>query len=506
MLRFLSRPSLSASRQLLAIMLVCLPPALVLAGLVGLGELGLGTALLALLAMALIAWPLVRLYLGDIAAFGAFIAQLADGKEPPRPRFELAVVAEELSAAATALHRGWIEQQRALVALTSSSQRILDGLPDPLIAVDRARRITQINARARALFGVEGGERNIAIVLRQPQLLAALDAALQQRSAPPLEPATVEIVLSGKVERILQAHVAPLPGDGAAGGTAVDGAGRTAALMVFHDVTALRRSEQMRGDFVANASHELKTPISTLIGFIETLRGPAKDDRDAHERFLKIMDEQAQRMARLVNDLLSLSDIELREHSQPSGRVDVAALARSVMDMFELRARQRGQTLKLEVEPDLPAVAGDRDELAQVLQNLIDNAIKYNRTGQPVTVGLARAGATAASAAPMVAIEVRDCGEGIPPQHLSRLTERFYRVDTARSRELGGTGLGLAIVKHIVNRHRGTLEIASTVGEGSRFTVRLPLAPPEAAPGSAPGAISGMTVSGQAAASQRHSA
>jgi two-component system phosphate regulon sensor histidine kinase PhoR len=489
MLRLISRPSLSPSRQALAILLVCLPPAVVLAGLVGLGVLGLGTALLALLVMALIAWPLVRLYLGDIAAFGNFIAGLADGGEPPRPRFELAVVVDELSAAASALHRGWLEQQRALAALASSSQRILDGLPDPLIAVDRARRISQINARARALFGVDGTERNVAVVLRQPQLLAALDAALQRRQS-----ATVELVLSGKVERILQAHVAPLSDDSD---------GKVAALMVFHDVTALRRSEQMRGDFVANASHELKTPISTLIGFIETLRGPARDDKDAHERFLKIMDEQAQRMARLVNDLLSLSDIELREHSRPSGTVDMAALARSVMDMFELRARQRGQTLKLEVEPDLPPVAGDRDELAQVLQNLIDNAIKYNRAGQPVTVGLARvsgapAGVAGGVAGAMVAVEVRDRGEGIPPQHLSRLTERFYRVDTARSRELGGTGLGLAIVKHIVNRHRGSLEIASTVGEGSRFTVRLPLAAPAVA-----GQDGGRAVG---TATQRHSA
>jgi two-component system phosphate regulon sensor histidine kinase PhoR len=467
MLRLISRPNLPLSRQMLAIALVCLPPAMVLVALVALGHLGLGPALLALLAIALIAWPLVRLYLGDIAAFGSFIAELAEGRNPPRPRFELAVVADELALAAAALHRGWLEQQRALAALTTSSQRILDGLPDPLIAVDRHRRITQINGRAREWLGIDGADRNIATVLRQPRLLAALDAALERREA-----TTVEIAQSGKVERILQAHVAPLYGAGSATGEQE----RVAALMVFHDVTTLRRSEQMRGDFIANASHELKTPISTLIGFIETLRGPARDDAQARERFLGIMDDQAQRMARLVNDLLSLSDIELREHSRPSGAVDVVPLLRSVLDMFELRARQRGQSLKLEIaaepESDIGAVIGDRDELAQVLQNLIDNAIKYNRAGQPVTVSLRRDGA-------MIAIEVRDRGEGIAPQHLSRLTERFYRVDTARSRELGGTGLGLAIVKHIVNRHRGELLIASTLGEGSSFTVKLPPAQPD---------------------------
>ncbi len=460
MLRFFSRPNLPVSRQLLAIALVCLPAAVVLVVLVALGILAVGQALVSLAAIALIAWPLVRLYLGDIAAFGGFIAELADGKETPRPRFELAVVADELSLAATALHRGWHDQQRALLALTTSSQRILDGLPDPLIAVDRTRRITQINARARELLGVDGSEGNIATVLRQPQLLAALDAALERR-----ESATVEITLSGRVERVLQAHVAPLFND-------ATGDDRVAALMVFHDVTALRRSEQMRGDFVANASHELKTPISTLIGFIETLRGPARDDTEARERFLGIMDEQAQRMARLVNDLLSLSDIELREHSHPSAAVDIVALLRSAVDMLELRARQRGQTLKLEMPGDVGLVTGDRDELAQVFQNLIDNAIKYNRSGQPVTISLQRKDE-------VVAVAVRDRGEGIAPQHLSRLTERFYRVDTARSRELGGTGLGLAIVKHIVNRHRGQLLIDSVLGEGSVFTVRLPAASAE---------------------------
>lgn len=465
MLRLISRPNLSPSRQLLAIALVCLPPALVLAGLVVLGYIGLWPALLSLAAMALIAWPLVRLYLGDIAAFGVFIAGLADGKETKRPRFELAVVADELALAAAALHRGWLDQQRALAALTTSSQRILDGLPDPLVAVDRGRRITQVNARARDLLGIAGAGQNIATVLRQPHLLAALDAALERRQS-----ATVEISLSGKVERVLQAHVAPLFAEDSVS----HGDDRVAALMVFHDVTALRRSEQMRGDFVANASHELKTPISTLIGFIETLRGPARDDTEARDRFLGIMDEQAQRMARLVNDLLSLSDIELREHSHPSAAVDIGAVLRSVLDMLELRARQRGQTLKMEtsgeIGPQIVQVVGDRDELAQVFQNLIDNAIKYNRSGQAITVSLRRDGAN-------VAVEVRDRGEGIAPQHLSRLTERFYRVDSARSRELGGTGLGLAIVKHIVNRHRGELLIASTPGEGSRFTVKLPAAP-----------------------------
>jgi len=459
----MQRPNLPFARQLLATLLVCLPGAAVLAALTLSGLVAPLWALLGGIGLFLLSLPLVRLYLGDISAFAAFIGQLSgDGAGQPPP-FRLSVAADELSRAAAALYGNWRQQQEALVAASSASKHILDGLPDPLIAIDRARRITHINIAAGALFGGQAKGRDLAVVLRQPQVLAAADAALLGE-----KPVAVEFTRAvDRVETLHLVHAVPLPqaaGDG------------SIVLLAFHDVTALRRTERMRADFVANASHELKTPISTLAGFIETLRGPAKDDEAARERFLAIMDEQAQRMARLVNDLLSLSDIELREHTRPETPVDAAAVLRSVMDMFELRARQRGLSLKLEIESDRTEVVGDRFELAQVFQNLVDNAIKYSRKDGTVRCVLAPAQLDATAA---LVISVIDQGEGIAEEHLPRLTERFYRVDDARSRKLGGTGLGLAIVKHIVNRHRGRLQIDSVMGQGTIVAVTLPLADPK---------------------------
>ncbi|MGE0151868.1 MAG: ATP-binding protein [Reyranellaceae bacterium] len=459
----MQRPNLPFSRQILATLLVCLPGFAVLGGLALAGELTGLWALGGALGLLLLSLPLVRLYLGDIRAFSVFISRLsaADGTGEPPP-FRLSMAMEELSRAATALHASWQLQQQALSAASSASKRILDGLPDPLIAIDRARRITHVNVAAETLFGGQARGRDLAAVLRQPQALAAADAALAGG-----KPAPVELARSAdRIETAHLVHAVPLPqpaGDG------------TAVLLAFHDVTALRRTERMRADFVANASHELKTPISTLLGFIETLRGPAREDAAARERFLAIMDEQAQRMSRLVNDLLSLSDIELREHTRPQTPVDAAAVLGSVLDMFELRARQRGLTLKLEIASAATEVPGDRYELAQVFQNLVDNAIKYSRSGALVRCVLEPA---ELAGAPALRIAVIDQGEGIAAAHLPRLTERFYRVDDARSRKLGGTGLGLAIVKHIVNRHRGRLQIDSVLGQGTTVAVILPLAPP----------------------------
>jgi two-component system, OmpR family, phosphate regulon sensor histidine kinase PhoR len=249
----------------------------------------------------------------------------------------------------------------------------------------------------------------------------------------------------------------------------------------LHDLTAAKRSERLRADFVANASHELRTPLASLIGFIETLRGPARDDSAARQHFLSIMAEQSQRMKRLVDDLLSLSRIEMNEHRPPTERVDLARLLPTVADLLGQRAAARDMQIKLDLPADLPAVLGDSDELAQVFQNLLDNAIKYSRAGTSIDVtahasGRILPGARPGERPPAVAVTVRDHGEGIAREHLPRLTERFYRVDAARSRELGGTGLGLAIVKHIVNHHRGALEIDSEPGEGSVFTIHLPCA------------------------------
>jgi two-component system phosphate regulon sensor histidine kinase PhoR len=294
-------------------------------------------------------------------------------------------------------------------------------------------------------------------------VLAAADGVLHGEAT-----RVVDFTVTVPIERQLQARFARIDRP------SLDGA---VAVLTLHDITQLKRAEQMRADFIANASHELRTPLTTLTGFIETLRGPAREDAEARERFLAIMHEQAARMIRLVEDLLSLSRIELNEHVMPQGRVALGPLLRHLADTLELRADERAMCIKLELPPDLPDVLGDRDELAQVFQNLVDNAIKYGRAGSEIIVAAATGGRPSHSGdvgeGPLVSVAVRDRGEGIAREHLPRLTERFYRVDTTRSREMGGTGLGLAIVKHILNRHRGFLDIESTPGTGSVFAVFL---------------------------------
>ena len=335
-----------------------------------------------------------------------------------------------------------------------AAESILDRLPDPLLLLSADGAVTRSNAAAKSLFGTE-----MAAVLRHPVLRAARD-----RAAASATTELAELDLAVPIARAVQAAIIPLDP------ALPDGA---TTLVVLSDRSRERAVERMRADFVANASHELRTPLASLIGFIDTLRGPAADDPPAQIRFLAIMAEQGARMARLIDDLLSLSRVELTEHLPPAEKIDLAAIVRSVAAGFEPRLAGR---LVLDLAANLPPVAGDADQLTQVLSNLIDNAAKYGRPGTPVRVTLA--------AAPQgVVLSVADEGVGIPRAHLPRLTERFYRVDKARSRGAGGTGLGLAIVRHIVNRHRGRLAIDSEEGRGSTFSVWLPAEP---ATGSSP--------------------
>jgi two-component system phosphate regulon sensor histidine kinase PhoR len=428
------------------------------------GDLAGRPTLIAMAGIAVVTIFLVQRYLASLAHFARFVGELSDAREPVMPRLSFAPATEELATAAATLSAGWRRQRASIDNLAASAQAIVDGLPDPLIAVDRQRRIVRTNRAARQLLGTVGAERDLSTVFRQPQLLASIDGLLEAgpdgNFGGPAQ-ASVEFVLSGPPELDVIAHLRRLPR------AAADG---SLALVVLHDTTALRRAERMRADFVANASHELKTPIAGLAGFIETLRGPARDDYGARERFLGIMAEQADRMRRLVDDLLMLSRIEQHEHARPDAEIDLDRVLRSVLDLLQLKASSRKVALELAVDPALARAVGDYDELTIVFQNLVDNAVKYAKPATTVRVAARPAGVG------RVAVAVSDEGDGIPAAHLPRLTERFYRVDAARSRQLGGTGLGLAIVKHVVNRHRGRLDIQSTPGKGSTFTVTLPAA------------------------------
>jgi two-component system phosphate regulon sensor histidine kinase PhoR len=341
---------------------------------------------------------------------------------------------------------------------------VIRRLTSPAVLTDQTGRIVVASEAMETLVGVAEPRKHLASIIRAPQVLSALELVLAGRGSQ-----RVSFPLVGTPDQLFDADLSPIEG--------ADGAVR-AVLLILQDTTKAQRVEQMRADFVANASHELRTPLSSLTGFIDTLRGHAKDDPEAQERFLAIMGEQAGRMRRLIDDLLSLSRIELNEHVRPSGSVNLGDVVEDAVHAMQPMAVAANIQLDYVEPASLPSVVGDKDELYQVVQNLIDNAIKYGRphTAVMVQLGTRRAGPGEPGPSPAVVLSVKDHGEGIAREHIPRLTERFYRVDVKRSRAIGGTGLGLAIVKHIVNRHRGRLVIESQVGEGSTFTVHLPLA------------------------------
>ena len=446
---------------------VSAPSLVVLGALAGLGLLPVHVAVIAIAVIWVSTALVISRTVADLVVVRDALDSLGpdeDGEVIARQvARRLVPMAREIWLAIARFGRVWRKRVRMADEKLAAAEAVIAAVPDPLILLDERRRIVPANAQAAAFIGITPEPRDLAAAFRNPAVLAAADAVLRGERA-----RVVDFSLTVPVERQLRARFAridhPSP-DGAV------------AVLSLYDITELKRAEQMRADFIANASHELRTPLATLIGFIETLRGPAREDAEARERFLAIMHGQASRMSRLVEDLMSLSRIELNEHVMPRDRVALSPLLRQIAETLELRAGERDICIRLAVPPDLPDVLGDRDELAQVFQNLIDNAIKYGRSGSEIMLQAETASrpnwGSSSSENAMVCVAVCDQGEGIPHEHLPRLTERFYRVDTARSREMGGTGLGLAIVKHILNHHRGFLEVESTPGVGSVFTVFL---------------------------------
>ncbi len=400
-------------------------------------------------------WPLaagmalagpVALWFGPVA-FGVLLA--------------LAVAAAFLSGLFVAERPSTAAAEAAApgTALSPLARAVIAQLPAPVMLLDGAERVVLVNDAMRTLVGSGVENKHVSAVLRNPSVLTAIAQTSHDG-----EPATVQFTLPVPIERHYQAYVARVS------------AQPPIIALLLHDLTAIRRSEQMRADFIANASHELRTPLAAVSGFIDTLKGHARDDQAAREKFLEIMGVEAARMRRLIDDLLSLTRIEMNEHVPPQSRIQLENVVREVV--AALAPLARGDRIAIEITGDasLPPVIGDRDELVQLFQNLIHNAIKYGRENGHIWVSFGR------SPEGQVFATVRDDGEGIAPSAIPRLTERFYRVDVKRSREKGGTGLGLAIVKHIVSRHQGRLQIESRLGEGSSFTVFLPPAPGENGP------------------------
>jgi len=328
------------------------------------------------------------------------------------------------------------------------ARAVAEVVAEPMILV-REGRILLANAAARALLGAWIEGRDVRLAVRHPAALERLLGRSQDTNE-------IEMTGIGDPDRRWTMTVASF------------GEGYRAAR--FSDVSEAAAAERMRTDFVANASHELRTPLATLLGFLETLHDPkARDDAATFDRFLGIMEAEGRRMQRLIDDLLSLSRIEAERFSAPSATLALGPLALEAAGHLRHVAEARGSEVRVEAEEGLPPVPGERSELMQLLDNLVGNALRYGRAGRPVTVSLKREPG-------FVHLAVADEGEGIAPEHIPRVTQRFYRVDPGRSRAVGGTGLGLAIVKHVVERHRGRLEIESVVGKGTIVHVRLPAA------------------------------
>ena len=343
-----------------------------------------------------------------------------------------------------------------------SSVDLIDASPNATVLLDYRLTILHGNERAREALGQVRLGEHISRSSRHPELTQALGRIQEGEQG-----ASFEMQVRSPVERHLLGTATRLASPSREESVST-------ILLVLQDISERDALGRMRMEFVANASHELRTPLASLSGFIETLQGPAKDDHKARERFLGIMAEQAARMRRLIDDLLLLSRVEMRAHVTPTERADVNAVVADAIKPLTRQAETSGATLMVVTATTHPYVRGDHDELVQAVQNLVQNALKYGSPKGTVNVRVF-VPVDSRAAIPTVEISITDDGPGIAPEHLPRLTERFYRVSTAASREKGGTGLGLAIVKHIVTRHQGRLEITSTAGKGSTFAIHLPL-------------------------------
>ncbi|MEE3045481.1 ATP-binding protein [Thalassospira sp. GO-4] len=453
-------------RQLiLTALAIAFPAGIVFVVLAAMELLGWGTAILS----ATLSWlgitAMLRIYFGDLRRVARYATDLRDRFKGTPPQHISFGAAAELSSLYTQIAAAFRDRIALLEAQTSTDAEILDHLPNPVVMVNRHRVVTGFNQAAKGLFhNLETG-RDLTRFIRDPILLDAFDDVANARETMK----HAEFVLASDAHRHYDVLTARLPA----------ATGDRNFVLSFSDLTELRKLEQMRADFATDAGHELRTPLSVLLGFIETLEGPAKDDPDALNQFLPVMRDQAQRMQHLIEDLLSLARIELNEHTPPSEECDVGKIIGKVAESLTMKAQAKGMNIRVTSALDNTEMVGEEKELTQVFVNLVENAIKYGHANTDVEVSISLVKNPPGALARfrhdrIMAVAIRDHSDGIAREHLPRLTERFYRVDTARSRAVGGTGLGLAIVKHLVQRHRGTMQIESEQGVGSVFTVYLP--------------------------------
>jgi two-component system phosphate regulon sensor histidine kinase PhoR len=458
--------SFSLKTLLRTLVILSIPVLVVFLVLLLNGEIGLVHFLLGYGFVLLLSGIMIQPILRNLAVLTDYVRDLSEDRKTKAPDLGVLNISSDLSSALVKLQQNWQEKRQQMESVITEREILVDTLPDMLIMTDEDLQIVRTNRAARLMFGQNLAGRHLSDIFESDVLINAVITVVES-----LKGREVDFHIADPDPRDIHAIIERFP---------IASKGGMAVIITLNDITQLKRIQKMRADFVANASHEIRTPLTSIAGLIELLEGPAKEDKEAREKFLSMMGEQAERMKNLITDLLSLSKIEMNAHSVPTGEVDVMRAIRHEKDHFEWAAKQKEIVIELDVPENLPKIRGEENELKQVLHNLIGNAIKYGNVKSEVRVS-----ARVTSDLPrdpnfvkikrVMQVTVRDEGEGIPKEHLPRLTERFYRVDSARTRKVGGTGLGLAIVKHILQRHRAALRIESVVGEGSSFHVYLPL-------------------------------
>lgn len=462
------RATLYYIKLIRATMLISIFPIIVIAIMAIYGRLNIHESIIGVFAVIIGSIFFVRPYMDDLFALTQYVEDLALDNNVEMPELSFLGNVEELSSAVNNLHNSWDEKKIRLEAALAESSILFDTIPDILMMLGQDMRILRSNKAAENLFGKNIEGATFEDVVLEPVVREMVTTVLHNR-----HPETIEIQLkSHNIRRDFQINIENFP---------LFSIGGIAIVIIMHDISEAKRTRQMIKDFVANASHEIRTPLTSITGFIENLR-EMQEDTETRKQFLDIMYEQAERMGTLVNDLLSLSKIDMSENTMPTEHVEISELIASTIHRLDHLAEKKGMKLVYNQNKRLPEILGDENELLQVFTNLISNAIKYGYTNTDIIIATKLLKASdvteihiPSSANDIIAVSVEDKGEGIPSIHLPRITERFYRVDKVRAKNIGGTGLGLSIVKHIMNRHRGELRIESTEGEGSTFTVYFPV-------------------------------
>ena len=444
-----------------AVLLITAAPITVLLFYAIMGRINIDHSLIGILAILVATTFFIHPYIMNIGALTDYVNKLAEDKTADEPDLSFLNNLEELSDAVENLNRSWENRKNQLEGALAENKIVIEVLPDAIFILDAQQRIVRTNGMARHFFGHRLSGKPVIEVLPVDSLIEALDNVTQVRE--------VEFTLEGDIKRDYIAKLTKFPSNSPS---------LTDTILTLHDLTEVKQIRRMRADFVANASHEMKTPLASIIGLIETMQTSAKADPEAQKEFLGIMGTQAERMKTLITDLLSLSKIQ-SDTSPPETKADIAKILQEVKKYCDVIAKQKNVKIKIKVQEDLPQIIADEEQLNQVFTNLISNSIKYGYEDSKVEVN-----AEITRKLPIelndkfdkgLVVTVKDKSDGIPEEHLPRLTERFYRVDSARSKKLGGTGLGLAIVKHILIRHNGILKIESKKNVGSEFKVYLPI-------------------------------